>query len=303
MVPSLAARLALEIRSLSLLDGVTVGTLAILEALLSVDNALVLAILVRPLPKAVRKKALTYGIVGAFFFRFLALVLAVDLMRLMAFKLIGGAYLLYLAMKHMFFPNAEDAHQASRSVTRSFWKTVIVVEATDIAFAVDSITTSVAMSRKLLIVWAGGVLGIVFLRFLSALFVHLLERWPKLEDLAYQLILFVGTKLVLESFGVAIGDAIFWTKMGVIVVLGSALVYRDAHERRTRTRFEDRLLERLKAGEVDEEELLALDALPSRAVAYLREVAWLDLRLPGKGSPSEPPEARAGRRPRASSID
>ena len=47
-----------EIQSLTLTDAVSIGTLAILEGILSVDNSLVLAILVRSLPKEQQKRRL-----------------------------------------------------------------------------------------------------------------------------------------------------------------------------------------------------------------------------------------------------
>jgi predicted tellurium resistance membrane protein TerC len=63
-------------------DLVTVALLVALEGLLSADNAMVLAVLVLGLPKAQRKKALRYGILGAFAFRSVAVVLAAFLIRL-----------------------------------------------------------------------------------------------------------------------------------------------------------------------------------------------------------------------------
>ena len=50
-----------------------IGTLVIMEGLLSADNALVLAVMVRHLPFKQRKKALFYGLLGAYLFRFLAI--------------------------------------------------------------------------------------------------------------------------------------------------------------------------------------------------------------------------------------
>src|SRR3979409_2603160 len=50
-------------------DLVTIALLVALEGLLSADNAMVLAVLVLGLPKQQQKKALQYGIVGAFVFR------------------------------------------------------------------------------------------------------------------------------------------------------------------------------------------------------------------------------------------
>jgi predicted tellurium resistance membrane protein TerC len=63
-------------------DLVTIALLVALEGLLSADNAMVLAVLVLGLPKEQQKKALKYGIVGAFIFRSIAILLAVYLIQL-----------------------------------------------------------------------------------------------------------------------------------------------------------------------------------------------------------------------------
>ena len=280
MIDALFTQFLSELQSFQALDLLTVATLAVLEGILSVDNALVLAILVRTLPKHQQKKALAYGVAGAFAFRLIALLLAAYLMRLWAFKLIGGAYLLYLAMKHMFFFHKEDAHRPRASVASNFWKTVLLVELTDIAFSIDSITTAVAMSNKLLIVWLGGILGIISLRLVSGFFIRLLEKLPKLEDLAYQLIFFIGAKLTLEAFHVEIAPEAFWLMMGVILVLGAALVYRDHYQRKTQNQFHNLLLKRMHDWDITLEELLALEYMPREVITYLRENDCLQIQLP-----------------------
>lgn len=295
MVDSFFNQLLGEFYSLQAVDLLTIATLAILEGILSVDNALVLAILVRTLPKHQQQRALAYGIVGAFAFRLLALVFAAYLMRLWIFKLIGGAYLLYLAMKHMFFFQKEDAHQPGAGVIGNFWKTVFLVELTDVAFSIDSITTAVAMSDKLLIVWLGGILGIISLRMASGIFIRLLEKLPKLEDLAYQLIFFIGTKLALEAFHVEIETGIFWLIMGVIAILGAALVYRDYHQRKTRSKFHNLLLKRLDDGDITLEEVFELEYLPREVIHYLRQKNCLKIQVPeGNGGSCEEPAGRPG---------
>jgi predicted tellurium resistance membrane protein TerC len=178
-------------------------------------------------------------------------------------------------MKHMFFFYKEDAHQPRPKIAASFWKTVLVVEFTDIAFSIDSITTAVAMSDKLIVVWLAGIMGILFLRFAAGIFIRLLEKLPKLEDLAYQLIFFVGTKLILEGFHIEISHAVFWMMMAVIGILGSALVYRDYFQTRTKTRFHNRLLARLKADEITVDEVLALEYIPREIIIYLRDTGAL----------------------------
>ena len=272
---SFGGQLVSELKNFSPPDLLTIGTLAVLEGILSVDNSLVLAILVRSLPEAQRKKALSYGIIGAFAFRIMILFFAAYMIRFIVFKLVGGLYLVYLAMKHMFFFFKEDAHQSRPRTADSFWKTVLLVELTDIAFSIDSITTAVAMSNKLIVVWCGGVLGIVFLRLAAGLFVKLLEKLPRLEDLAYQLIFFIGTKLLLEGFQLEISHTVFWLMMVVIAVLGGSLIYRDHYQRRTRSRFEHRLLERLKRGEISIDEVVAMEYVPGEILRWLRTKGML----------------------------
>ncbi|MEM5786897.1 MAG: TerC family protein [Syntrophobacteraceae bacterium] len=280
MFSELIAEVTRDFYALQPMDGLTVLTLAVLEGILSVDNSLVLAILVRSLPKEQQKKALAYGIAGAFIFRFFALIFASYLIKFSAFKLIGGAYLLYIAMKHMFFFYKEDAHRLRNGTARSFWKTVAVVELTDIAFAIDSITAAVAMSNNILIIWTGGILGIIFLRFMAGYLVRLLEKLPKLEDLAYQLIFFIGTKLFLDGFGVEITHQTFWLMMGLIIVLGSALVYKDYYQRRDRRKFQHLLMERLERSEVGVEELLSMEHIPRDVIEYLRAKDCIRIQVP-----------------------
>jgi predicted tellurium resistance membrane protein TerC len=75
---------------------VIVGNLIIIESLLSVDNAAVLATMVIDLPKEQRGRALKYGIWGAYFFRGLAMLFASVLIKIWWLKPLGGLYLLYL---------------------------------------------------------------------------------------------------------------------------------------------------------------------------------------------------------------
>lgn len=73
-----------------------IGLLILIESLLSVDNAAVLATMVMDLPKEQRNKALKYGIIGAYVFRGICLILAGFLVTIWWLKPIGGLYLLYL---------------------------------------------------------------------------------------------------------------------------------------------------------------------------------------------------------------
>ena len=185
-------------------DLLTIALLVVLEGLLSADNALVLAILVLGLPRHQQQQALRYGIIGAFAFRILATLLAVQLIAFGWVKLVGAAYLLYLSFSHFFghaSGAAERRHIAPAKAAfglTAFWATVVKVELTDIVFAVDSILVAVAMSSKTWVIITGGVLGIVAMRLVIGQLLVIVRRYPALVDGAFIIIAWVGIKLLIE---------------------------------------------------------------------------------------------------------
>src|SRR5688572_22782551 len=92
-------------------DLFVVGLLVVLEGVLSIDNALVLGLLAKRLPKSLRPRALSYGLIGAFVFRFLAIGMATFLLKWTFVKFLGGAYLVYIALRHLIFESKEGHHE------------------------------------------------------------------------------------------------------------------------------------------------------------------------------------------------
>jgi YkoY family integral membrane protein len=193
-----------------------IGVLVLLEGLLSADNALVLAVMVRHLPKNQQRRVLFWGIWGAVGFRVLALLLASVLLHFWICKVVGGGYLLYLALSHFYrrrysaTHSGDDQTAAPGGWLRSFWGTVTSITVADIAFSIDSILAAVGMAEgfpdhfgewaKFSIVLIGGVLGIITMRFVVRYFLILLERFPGLEEGAYYLVAWIGLKLVLSGY-------------------------------------------------------------------------------------------------------
>src|SRR4051812_17139478 len=98
--------------------------LIFLEGILSIDNALVLAILAKRLPPEQRRKALTYGLAGAIVFRLLALTLVTQLLTLNWVKFVGGAYLLFLACKYFWLGEDKEEESSSEAAPANFWRVV-----------------------------------------------------------------------------------------------------------------------------------------------------------------------------------
>lgn len=208
-------------------DLVSVAFLVFLEGVLSIDNALVLALIVNPLPQHLHKRALYYGLLGAVVFRVFAISIATFLMKWTWVKFVGGAYLLYLAIRYWWV--GEDHDGDKRREHHNFWMTVLIVELTDIAFAADSILTAVALTRKLWVVITGGVIGLIMMRFAATMFIKLLEKYPRFEPTAYILVFVIGAKLIIDGCHFSVVDFhsprnpafwIFWVSMALSFCYG-----------------------------------------------------------------------------------
>src|SRR5438045_3306997 len=208
-------------------DFINIGLLVILEGLLSADNALVLAMMILGLPRRNQKKALRYGLVGAFAFRTLATLLATYLIRIGFVQLAGGLYLLYLCYQHFFRAGSGEERTRIQPARPWFglsalWGTVVKVELVNIAFSVDSILVAVAMSKKLWVVLAGGLLGIVAIRVVIGQLLSLVRRYPAIVDGAFLIIAWVGVKLLLEyvhSLGWVAFEINKWISFGLIAAI------------------------------------------------------------------------------------
>ncbi|ARJ51456.1 TerC family protein [Staphylococcus lutrae] len=202
--------------------------LVFLEGLLAADNAIVMAVMVKHLPPEQRKKALFYGLLGAFVFRFIALFLISILANFWWIQALGALYLLYMSAKNLytFFkhqdeeqttPDNDDHHFDESGVekkvsAKEFWATVAKVEFADIAFAIDSMLAALAIAVTLpaigvhfggmdagqfVVMLIGGLIGVILMRFAASFFVELLNKYPGLEGAAFAIVGWVGVKLVI----------------------------------------------------------------------------------------------------------
>lgn len=189
-----------------------IGNLIIIESLLSVDNAAVLATMVMDLPEKQRSKALKYGIWGAYFFRGLAMIFAAVLIKIWWLKPIGGLYLLYLVYnwyKGKQTETKEDDFIDKKSnwfyrVTvgslGNFWATVCLVELMDMAFSIDNVFAAVAFTPNIILVCTGVFIGILTMRFIAQWFVKLMGKYAFLETAAFMVIGILGIKLLLSLY-------------------------------------------------------------------------------------------------------
>jgi len=189
-----------------------IGNLIIIESLLSVDNAAVLATMVMDLPEKQRAKALKYGIWGAYIFRGLAMIFASFLIQIWWLKPLGGIYLLYLVYDWWkgkqtvekdddFFDKKQSwIYRATVGALGNFWATVCLVELMDMAFSIDNVFAAVAFTSNIILVCIGVFVGILAMRFIAQWFMKLMERHSFLETAAFIVIAILGIKLTLSLF-------------------------------------------------------------------------------------------------------
>ena len=178
-------------------DILIVVNIILLEVLLSVDNAAVLATMVKTLKPKDQKRALTYGIIGAYVFRGLALVSASILVKFLWLKIIGGLYLIYLAYKSL-ASKSEGGNPKPISIAflSPFWSTVVAIELADLVFSIDNVFAAVAFTDNLWLICGGVFVGIIAMRFAANGFVKLIEKYPILEKVAYWVVGLLGVKLI-----------------------------------------------------------------------------------------------------------
>jgi len=187
-------------------DVTIVLTLLLLEAVLSFDNAAILAAMVRKLPQADRRKALLYGLVGAYALRIGAILLAAVLIDTPSLKIVGGAYLIFLTVRHFWnlLQHRKSGHKEIQVKPGMFarWGVpallviIVQIELVDLAFAIDQVIVAVAFTEKIPLIIIASMLGILFLRLAAAVIARVMDWLPILEHMAYVAVGYVGVKLI-----------------------------------------------------------------------------------------------------------
>ena len=216
---------------MNILNELTAGNLLaivfliLIEGILSLDNAIALAALVRSRLKNVedQRKALTYGIWGAYFFRTVVVFIGVWLMECWWIKFLAGVYLVWLGISEL-LPKALKTEE--KELTGFNWKwlsplwaTIISVEIMDIAFSIDSIGVALAISNVKWVLIAGAILGILMMRIAANLFINLIGRYPILEKTAFVLVLIAGIGVSLKAFDIEIPEVPFIATLLAILFL------------------------------------------------------------------------------------
>jgi YkoY family integral membrane protein len=178
--------------------------LSALEAVLSADNAIALAAIAQGLKEPKRQRlALNLGLVIAYILRIILILTATWVVRFWQFELLGAAYLLWLVFDY-FTSQEDEKHHHHRLGFASLWQAIPLIAVTDLAFSLDSVTTSLAVADDTWLIIAGGTIGVVTLRFLAGLFIRWLDEFTHLEDAGFITVGLVGLRLLFKVFDSAL---------------------------------------------------------------------------------------------------
>ena len=202
----------------------------LIEKSLSIDNVFVWALIMGyfRVPSKYQHRVLFWGIFGALIMRAIFIFLGVAIIDRFDWVLyLFGAFLLYTAAKLVFTDNDHVDPSESRflAIVNRFVKTtdeldgqklftiknghrvatplfsvLLLVEATDVVFAVDSVPAVLAVSREQFIVFASNAFAILGLRALYFLLADMHSRFAFLQEGLAIILAFVGVKMLIHSW-------------------------------------------------------------------------------------------------------
>ncbi len=215
----------------------------LIELSLSVDNIFIIALIFSSfaIPKKYQHEVLFYGVLGAIVFRAVMIVFGVALITEFSWMIyVFGVFLILTALKLLFSHNKEKDprdfkiyHWISRvyPVTTTvegdkffirkngvkyatpLFVALIIIELTDVFFAIDSIPAILAITADPFIVFSSNILAIMGLRSMYFLVVGMLDKFKYINYSLVVILAFVGIKMII-SHQVEIPE---WLSLGVIV--------------------------------------------------------------------------------------
>lgn len=204
-------------------DWAVIFSLILIECLLSVDNAVVLAAQTQSLPTLRQKeKALIYGLWGSYVMRFLMIGLGTFLIKVWWVKVVGAIYLMYLSV-HFFYQRRGGQNKQSSGASQ-LWLAVIQIVFMDAIFSVDSVLAALAVSSQPIIVLIGGLIGILVMRGVAQLILRVMQRIPELEPMAYCLIAIIAVKLFIAIPQINIEIPASWFVAILLTAIGVTLI-------------------------------------------------------------------------------
>jgi YjbE family integral membrane protein len=152
------------------------GVIIWVNIILSGDNAVVIALAARSLPKHQQKQAIFWGAGAAVVLRIVLTIVAVKLLEFPFLKLIGGAALLWIAVK-LLVPEDEDEGEVEAST--QLWGAVKTILIADLVMSTDNVIAVAAAAKgSVVLLTLGLIISIPLVIFGATMLMVLMERYP-----------------------------------------------------------------------------------------------------------------------------
>jgi YjbE family integral membrane protein len=152
------------------------GVIIWVNIILSGDNAVVIALAARSLPKHQQKQAIFWGAGAAVVLRIVLTIAAVKLLEFPFLKIIGGAALLWIAVK-LLVPEDEDEGEVEAST--QLWGAVKTILIADLVMSTDNVIAVAAAAKgSILLLTLGLIISIPLVIFGATMLMVLMERYP-----------------------------------------------------------------------------------------------------------------------------
>ena len=150
-------------------------SIVMIDLVLAGDNALVIAMVVKDLPKSTRKWGILIGAAGAVAVRVACTFMVATLLSVQFVKFIGGALIIWIAIKLML----ENEKERDQKQTAGVWQAVWLIILADLTMGNDNILAVGAASHgNLPLLIFGLSLSIPFVVFTSSILVGVMEKYP-----------------------------------------------------------------------------------------------------------------------------
>lgn len=170
---------------------------------LSGDNAVVIALAARSLPRRQQKQAIFWGSAAAIVMRILLTLFAVKLLALPWLKLVGSALLFWIGIKLLIPEDGEDDVNASDNLLAAI-KTIMIA---DLVMSLDNvIAVAAAAGGSVTLLVIGLAISIPLVIVGSTLLLHLMERFPVIITIGGALIGMVAGEMLVTDH--ALHDAL-----------------------------------------------------------------------------------------------
>ncbi|QGZ65443.1 YjbE family putative metal transport protein [Paraburkholderia acidisoli] len=226
---------------LSVIDWSAISRIVVLDIMLGVDNAVVIALACAALPAALRLRALLLGTAGAVVLRAALLGAANFLMDIPYLKIAAGAYLLYIGYKLLASQEDDDPEiKQNDKVLAAVWTIVVA----DLMMSLDNVlavaaAAHTAAAHSTIYAIAGVCLSIPVIVFGAGALTKLMDRFPVIVWLGGGLLGWVGVEMALSDtffkpYAAAFSVAVQGLEVPVAEVLGFAAVVLAAWVARRR---------------------------------------------------------------------